>query len=291
MNNIILVDDDSQFVTTFVNEAGAKNITVSPKSSLEGLKHLLPALAHKYAAVVLDIKCLITDNQSKENASFIGAALKYIDTTTPGFPRFILTGDDSEFNNLKRYYPDEKMYLKTPGDQVKLLSELDYCVKNAVSIKLKRENTAVFDTFDRGLLNPAKEATLLRVLKKYDETNSANFRGIIGDIRDIHEEIYKSINTRNKIVVPDIYINGNGSPKFSGAFYKHLEGNIDHNNNYTPTTTVFQDSTILSMTKFVHQACSEFLHGNSKINYSINPYAIKALSNSLMEMIIWSKQY
>jgi hypothetical protein len=35
--------------------------------------------AHKYAAVVLDIKCLLKDNQAKEDASFITAALKYLD--------------------------------------------------------------------------------------------------------------------------------------------------------------------------------------------------------------------
>jgi hypothetical protein len=58
--------------------------------------------AHKYAAVVLDIKCLLKDNQAKEDASFITAALKYLDSTIPRFPRFILTGDESEFDTLKR---------------------------------------------------------------------------------------------------------------------------------------------------------------------------------------------
>src|SRR5580693_9274493 len=97
MNNIILVDDDQKFIDCFVNEAAAKNISISPKNSLDGLKQLLPTFAHKYAAVVLDIKCLLKDNQAKEDASFIGAALKYLDSTISGFPRFILTGDDSEF--------------------------------------------------------------------------------------------------------------------------------------------------------------------------------------------------
>lgn len=291
MNNIILVDDDANFIATFTNEATARNLSVSPKNSLDGLKKLLPALAHKYAAVVLDIKCLINDDQPKENASFIGAALTYLDSAIPGFPRLILTGDDSEFESLRRYYPHEKMYLKKPDDQVRLLDQLEYYAQHAEPLRIKRENPVVFDIFDRGLLPTDKELTVVNIFKRYWEVDPANFRGIVGDIREIHEEIYKSLNKRNKAVVPDAHINGNGSPRFSNNFYNHLEGNLNRNNNYTPTTTPYQDSTLLSQTKFIHSACSEFLHGTSRVNYQINHYTVKGLINCLMELIIWSKQY
>lgn len=291
MNNIILIDDDQTFITSFVNEAVARNITVSPKNSLEGLKILLPKFAHKYAAVVLDIKCLLKDDQIKEDVSFIGAALKYLDSTTFDFPRFILTGDDSEFESLKKYYPDEKMFLKKPDDQQKLFNELNDCIKNAEHLRLKRENSIVFEVFDKGLLNLDKEKILISILKNYNENNFSNFRGVIGDIREIHEEIYKSLNIRNKKIVPDLYINGSGSPIFNKAFYTHLEGNLDPSNKFIPRSTVYQDSTLLSETKFIHQACSEFLHGTSKCQYNINNYTVKALVNALMELIIWSKGF
>lgn len=291
MSNIVLVDDDNDFIRSFANEAFAKGIIVSHKNSLDGLKHLLPAYSHRYAAVVLDIKCLLNDDQAKEDAAFITAALKYLDSTIPGFPRFILTGDESEFDSLKRYYKDEKMFLKKPEDQARLLAELEYCIQHAEPLRLKRENPVIFDAFDNGLLPSNKEQTVLNILKNYNETNLASFRGIIGDVRDVHEEIYKSINRRNKPVIPDVYINGNGSPKFSVNFYRHLEGNLDSSNNFNPTTIVYQDSTIQSSTKFLHQTCSEFLHGTSKANYSISHYTVKAIINCLMELIIWSKQY
>lgn len=291
MNNCILVDDDKDFIKSFTNEAFAKGITIYPKNSLEGLKQLLPAYSHKYAAVVLDIKCLLKDDQAKEDAAFITAALKYLDSTIPGFPRFILTGDESEFNNLKKYYKEEKMFLKKPEGQAELLKELDYCVQHAEPLRIKRENPIIFEAFDIGLLPGNKEQLIINILKNYNENNPAKFKGIIGDIREFHEEIYKSINSRNKAVVPDTYISGNGSPKFIQAFYNHLEGNLDRNNNFIPTTTAYQDSTIQGGTKYLHQACSEFLHGTSKTNYQISSYTVKSLFNVLMELIIWSKQY
>ncbi|WP_286834819.1 MULTISPECIES: hypothetical protein [Sphingobacterium] len=291
MNSIILVDDNQDFIEDFKNQAFAGGITVAPANSLEGLQKLLPKYVHRYAAVVLDIKCLLKDDQAKEDPSFITAALKYLDSTVPRFPRFILTGDESEFATLKRYYTDERMFIKKPDDQQKLLDELLYCVQNAEPLRIKRENTEVFDAFDRSLLPANKEITVINIIKRYAETDTANFRGIIGDIRETHEEIYKALNNRNKNVVPDIFIDGNGSPKFTSHFHKHLTGNPDHNNGHRPSTPVYQDSTISSHTKFIHGACSEYLHGSSRTGYPISSYTIKSLINSLLEVIVWSKQY
>ena len=291
MNSIILVDDDNEFIRNFTNEAYAKKITVAAKTSLEGLKQLLPAYAHKYAAVVLDITCLLRDDQAKEDASFITSALKYLDSTISGFPRFILTGDDSEFDTLQRYYTEEKMFIKKPDDQERLLNELLYCVQNAEPLRIKRENFDIFDAFERGLLPTNKEVTVLNIIRRYDEKDPANFKGVIGDIREIHEEVYKSLNNRNKAIVPDRYINANGSPSFSGDFYKHLLGNPDHRSGFAPTTPVYQDSTVSCHTKLIHSACSEYLHATSRTGFSISSYTLKSLINSLMEIIIWSKQY
>ncbi|QKJ62841.1 hypothetical protein [Flavobacterium sp. M31R6] len=291
INSIILIDDNNDFIRDFTNEAYAKGITVAAKNSLAGLKLLLPAYGHKYAAVVLDIKCLLQDDQAKEDSTFIGSALTYLNSTVPLFPRFILTGDESEFDSLKKYHADEKMFIKKPDDQNKLLDELLYCVQNAEPLRIKRENVEIFDAFEQGLISAGKEITVINIFKRYNEKVPANFRGIIGDVREVHEEIYKSLNNRNKNVVPDTYMNANGTPSFTGDFYKYLLGNPNHRNNFIPTTTVYQDTTISSHTKFIHNACSEYLHGSSRTNYHISTYTIKSLINSLMEIIIWSKLY
>lgn len=290
-NYIIIVDDDPTFTKAFINEAAAKNINVAPKTSLEGLKQLLPNHAHKYAAVVLDIKCLIDDKQPKEDSNFIGAALAYLNTTVPGFPRFILTGDESEFNGVKKYHSSEQLFLKTPEDQETLLKELTGCIKNAVPLRVKRENPLPFEAFDKKLLPESKEVKLVNIFLAYEEKDTSKFKGILADIRELHEEIYRQVNARNKAVIRDSFMDGNNSPKFNSQLFKHLEGNPDHFNNHKLTTTPYMDSTMLATTKYIHSTTSEFIHSTSKTKYTITTYTLRALINALQEMIIWSKQY
>jgi hypothetical protein len=235
MSHIILVDDDNDFINSFKNEAYARGIGLSPANSLEGLKQLLPAYAHKFAAVVLDIKCLLKDNQAKEDVSFITAAISYLDSNIPGFPRFILTGDETEFDISKRYYKYEKIFVKKPDDQLRLLDLLSICVRDAEPLRIRRENSSIFTVFDKGLLPANKEKTVLNILLNYDEKDPNKFKGIATDVRGIHEEIYKSINHRNKPVVPDKYFDQNGTPHFTKDFYNHLLG--------------YQDSTISCTTE------------------------------------------
>ena len=291
MNNILLIDDREDFAETISIYFASKGITVIHRKSFDGLKELLPKSQHLLAAVVLDIKCLMTDDQEKEESSFITVALKYLDQKASGFPRFILTGDDVEFETIRNYFVEEKVFLKTPQGIDSLFIELDNCVQNAIPLRLKRENPLIFDAFEDGVLPMDKEYKVLNILENYNESNPANFKGIIGDIREIHEDVYKSINNRNNSVVPDRFISDNGLPSFKTDFYNHLLGNLDRNNKFLPTTTVYQDSTISSTTKFIHSACSEFIHDSSKEGYQISHYTLKSLINSLMEVIIWAKQY
>jgi len=290
-NNIILVDDDPTFTSVFVNEASAKKIKVAPKGSLDGLKEILPKFSHKYAAIVLDIKCVLNDAQVKEDATFIGAALTYLDSTLPGFPRFILTGDETEFEGVKKYHGSEKMFLKTPEDKEKLFKELEDCVKNAEPMRLRRENLALFEAFDQNKITSSKESIMLSLLTKMDEKDPSKFKGILGDVRELHEEIYKCLNKRNKSLIPNRFLNNNGGPAFTSDFYKHLIGNPTKASGFKPLGTVYQDSTINGLTRFIHAACSEYLHNSSKANYIISTYTIKTAINGIMELILWSKKY
>ena len=288
-NSIILVDDDAQFVDSFKNEAFARGITVSPKSSLDGLKQLLPAYAHKYAAIVLDIKCLLKDDQAKEDASFITAALKYLDSTIPRFPRFILTGDESEFDTLKRYYTEEKMFIKKPDDQDKLLDELAYCVQNANLLKIKREHQPVFEIFDLGKMNDTAEQLLIEILTKgLEEKDYRQFKGILANVRSMQEAVYKSINLRNVVVVPNNMFRPNGMIKFN-ELMRHLCGGAIPPMH--PNGRVYQTSTIYHLANSLYWSCGEYIHEDPNRTYFISEYTIKSLINNLLELIIWAKQY
>jgi len=289
MNNVILIDDDNEFIQNFTNAAYAKGISIASGNSLEGLKQLLPAHSHKYAAVVLDIKCLLIDTQAKENADFIGAALTYLDSNIPRFPRFILTGDESEFDNLKRFHTQEKMFIKKPEDQEKLLDELEYCVQNAEMLKIRREYPAVFEIFQLGKMNDASEQQLLKILKdSLRETNFGNFKGILADIRSFQEAIYKSINQRNKTVVPDNMFKINGMIEFN-KLMKHLSGGIVPP--IIPISPVYHVPTIFYLSNTLYWSCGEYIHEDPSRTYFISEYTLRSFVNSLLELVIWSKQY
>ncbi|WP_156307937.1 DNA-binding transcriptional response regulator [Sphingobacterium endophyticum] len=289
MNSIIIVDDDQDFIKDFTNQAFAKGITVAPANSLEGLQKLLPQYVHRYAAVVLDIKCLLKDDQAKEDSSFIGSALTYLNSTTPGFPRFILTGDESEFDSLKRYHADENMFIKKPDDQERLLYELLYCIQNADLLKIKREYNVVFDIFESGKMNDLAEQMLLKILKEgLIEKNFRNFKGVLADVRSFQETIYKSINIRNKAVVPDNMFRPNGMIKFN-ELMKHLSGGV------TPPTMplrpVYQVPTVFYLSNTLYWSSGEYIHEDPNRSYFISEFTIKSLINNLLELIIWSNQY
>lgn len=289
MNKIVLVDDDAKFSTTFINLAATHGIIVTSLKSLEKLKQILPKFTSSYAAVVLDVKCLLVDDQAKEDESFIGAAISYLDSNVSGFPRFILTADDSSFDVMTNFHAQETVFIKDPDSIERLFRQLSSVCENSEILRIKRKNSKVFSIFESDKLEREDEVRLLEVLKSYDETDRVKFK--INLIRTIHENIYKSLNRRNLRIVPLKYLDSNGSPSFVQDFYNHLLGNPDKSNKHAPTTTVFQDSTIQSITRFIHSSCSEFIHDNSKTKYTISAYTYKALINALLELIIWSDGY
>ncbi|MEJ6981753.1 ATP-binding protein [Pedobacter sp. P351] len=130
MNNILLVDDDEAFKESFLIEAQARGFQLIYKRSFEGLQAVMPKLNSKIVAVILDIKCLISDDQEIEHEGFIGTATKYLDVNFPHFPRIILTGDDDAFDGYRRFTSGEDIYQKTPDGLISLFEKLNYYVQN-----------------------------------------------------------------------------------------------------------------------------------------------------------------
>ena len=284
MNNIIFVEDQENFANDFITNAFSKGIYVKHCKSLNGLKSLLPKLEHKYIAVILDIKCLIDDDQEIENANFIGAAITYLDQNVPRFPRFILTGDDTEFESLSRYYTSEKLFLKTPQELENLFRDIADCIKNSEYLRIKREFWTVFEIFENGLIDNQGEKQLLNIIKTgVSEKNALQFKGILADVRSMQELIYKTINSRNTDVVPNAMFKSNGMLKFN-ELMKHLSGNL--NPQYQPTSTVYQNNTIANLAKTLYWSCGEYIHEEPDRAYFISDNTIKALLYSLLEILL-----
>ncbi len=288
INNIILIEDRQEFASHFTEEALAKDIRVKHERSLEGLKKIIPKYEHSYAAVVLDIKCLTYDAQEIEDPAFITSAISFLDSDVKGFPRFILTGDDKEFETLGRYYKDEKLFLKTPQDIDKLFVELKLCIDNSEVLQIKRKHNAVFELFEKGYFDANTELTLISILQCLDESSFQAFGGILRDVRALQETIYKVINNKNRLVVPDNKFKPNGMIMFN-PLMKHLNGYP--NAQFVATRDVYQNSAIFHLANGLYWASGQYIHADPNESYEISNYTLKSLINSLMELFIWSEQY
>jgi len=289
MNSILLIDDRVDFATRLIQEAASKNISVAHRKSFVGLKEVLPKYEHNFAAVVLDIKCLLKDDQEIEEASFITVALSYLDQHIPKFPRFILTGDDIEFEKFKDYFKHEKVFLKTPQDLERLFTELKYCVDNSEVLRIKRDYSDVFELFIQNKMNNNSEIQLIRILQNgISEADFGRFKGILVDIRSMQEAIYKSIRDRSPSVVPVNMFQPNGMIKFNLLMQHLCGGSIPPN---LPSGTVYQNSTIYQLANSLYWSCGEYIHEDPNRIYFVSKYTLSSLTYNLLELMLWSKQF
>lgn len=288
MNNILLIDDDEQFKDTFQIEAQNNELRLIYRKSLEGLQEVMPKHHNSISAVVLDIKCLISDDQAIENENFIGTALKYLDTNFPNFPRIVLTGDDDAFNNFKRFAEEKNIYQKTPDGLNEAIAKLKFYCDNSELIKITVSHNEIFSIIRTYSYDQSAESTLIEVLKNADEASFPRFGGIFRDIRSLQETIYKTINLYNKPVVPDNLIRPNGMLEFN-KLMKHLSGYPSAN--HTPTRTEYQNSAIFNLTNSLYWVCGKYIHADPAEKYFVSNYTLKSSILSLLELIFWSKLY
>lgn len=291
MNNILIIDDREDFKKEFVTLAGNKGINVATEKSFEGLQKKMPSLYHKIAVVILDIKCLIDDNQEVENEDFIGTAITYLDQYYPKFPRIILTGDDESFNSYKKFHKNEEIFLKTPDHIEKLFERIQYFCDNSENLKIKKEYSDIFEIFEMGLMEHAQEVQTLNILKNLNENDSSKFGGILRDIRAMQEAIYKKINQKDKVIIPDDMFEENGKIKWN-KLMKHLIGKSSEANcvkQRIPDASAYKNQTIFNFAESLYWSSGQYIHTTP--SYMISNYALKSLIYNLLELLIWAKQY
>jgi hypothetical protein len=291
MDKILIVDDDVIFVDKFNQRALKNGFELFEANSLEQLRIKIKEVEHKIGAVILDIKCLLTDDQIIEDRAFISQALSFLDINYRHIPRVILTGDTNEFDNLQTLYPQEKLFLKQPEGFEELFKELFKLCNNSENLKIKKEYSDIFEIFEQGLMYNSQEVQMLNILKNLDEQDSSKFGGILRDIRAMQEAIYKKINQKNPTIIPnDKFKISDGMIEFN-SLMAHLNGNLDKNNKYIPTTVIYQNNLINHFANTIYRGCGKYVHTTTSTEYMISNYALKSLIYNLLELMIWAKQY
>ena len=293
MNKILIVDDDVIFVDKFNQRALKNGFELFEANSLEQLRIKIKEVEHKIGAVILDIKCLLTDDQIIEDRAFISQALSFLDINYRHMPRVILTGDTNEFDNLQTLYSQEKLFLKQPEGFEELFKVLEKLCDNSVNLKIKKEYSDIFEIFEQGLMNNSQEVQMLNILKNLDEQDSSKFGGILRDIRAMQEAIYKKINQKDKAIIPDDMFESNGKIIWN-KLMKHLIGRTSETNciqQRIPVTSSYKNQTIFNFADSLYWSCGEYIHEDTNRTYMISNYALKSLIYNLLELMIWAKSY
>src|SRR5581483_1666916 len=140
-----------------------------------------------------------------------------------------------------------------------------------------------------GKMNDTAEQLLIEILTKgLEEKDYRQFKGILANVRSMQEAVYKSINLRNVVVVPNNMFRPNGMIKFN-ELMRHLCGGAIPPMH--PNGRVYQTSTIYHLANSLYWSCGEYIHEDPNRTYFISEYTIKSLINNLLELIIWAKQY
>lgn len=141
MNNkaLLLIDDKEEFKESFQTIAQRKGYKLAWGKSFEDMEMKLPSLHQKITAIILDIKCLITNDQKIEGEDFILKALLFLQSEYKDLPRLILTGDEKAFD-FSRFSKDELVFKKDPEDIEKMFNKIEeYNLNHENRIKTEDE--------------------------------------------------------------------------------------------------------------------------------------------------------
>lgn len=123
---LLLIDDKEEFKDDFLTVAQRHGYGLAWGRSFEDLSFKLPTLHLSITVIILDIKCLMSNDQEIERADFIGSALNFLNREYPDVPRLILTGDEKALESVRYIHQnDEDIYKKEPEELTRLFAKLE----------------------------------------------------------------------------------------------------------------------------------------------------------------------
>ena len=99
-NIILLIDDKESFKESFKITSQRKGYHLAWGKSYEELVDKVNQFHEHICTIVLDIKCLLKNDQEIEDENFILSAILYLSNNFPNIPRVVLTGDETAFEKF-----------------------------------------------------------------------------------------------------------------------------------------------------------------------------------------------
>ncbi|MFD0797203.1 hypothetical protein ACFQZJ_07015 [Maribacter chungangensis] len=211
--------------------------------------------------------------------------------TRKKLPWFILSGQDSftkKENKFAAAFKDGKVFDKLGGAKEyedlwnKLVDEADKLPETQARIN----NPELFKIFELGYLPYSVQENVMNLLIKPLPSNNSDLKGMLTNIRSIHESCLVKLQAIN--VIP------NASDSFN-TIIRHLSGNVtkDRENRWNPTSLVYQTREIQNLHEWIYYTCGSYIHyleNQHNDVYMISNYAVESLRNGLFEILLWFKK-
>lgn len=294
--HILLIDDsrnDDPFIESF--QAKARDFGMKITHFERGKKGLeeLKLNQFKYQGIILDARCIWDENKEHPDDKFLNRIIAELERVENElnvfFPAVVNTAFVEDFQEERELIlgrGGDIFFKSTNNDEEgnKIFNFLKDKIENSEVWKFKD----VFEIFDKNYLDTAYRKHLVSLLKTSGSTDPTVIKQNLALIRSLQEEIYQTINKKDKNIVPD-------SAAFPNvSFWKvqrNLLGNKDKLNDYRPTTTVYQNNWIDSLSECIYKISSD---NGSHNPYDKTPlpskYTVQSLTFAFLEQLLWFKE-
>lgn len=291
--NVIWFDDEYNTLEIIREKALMNGINlIGYTNAVEGINELEKNVEN-YDAAIVDGKFFATrdrytNDEVDDKALFeVAMAIEKI-SDRKKIPWFILSGQISftrETNKYADVFKNNEVFDKTSSEDLeKLWRILKTEADKQLETQLRHDHDSLFALFNQGYLDGSVEHQVLRLLMQPKPENKVELKGVLTNIRSIHESVF------NKLEVIGIIPDSQAKPT---QIIQHLSGNKSRQSDYEPTSRVYQNDSIENLQKWVHFTCSKYIHNLRDDNYNdymISNYAVESLKNGLLEILLWFKK-
>lgn len=295
MYNVLWFDDKFETSEPIRDEAILEDIKlVGYTNSKEGIKELEENFS-EYDAVLLDGLFYEDAEQAGtelDDTAFgqVAKVLSNLKARKIFMPWFIYSGQpkfrkgDSSYIKLFKdeSYAGGKIFDKSKDeDSEELWNEIKKAADKRPQRKARNTNPEIFIIFEKGYLSDDVEDQVLQLFIKPLPKNNSDLKAVLTNIRSVQESVFLKLESIR--VIP-------ANIRSANQKIKHLSGNISSQNEFKPTTTVYQNQDIENLQKWIYFTCGNYIHhleAQHYDEYMISNYAIESLKLGLMEILLW----
>jgi hypothetical protein len=282
MHKVLIIDDQKKYVQSQIELAGNMGIDLEHIDNWEDAQKYLEQNPDYFKAIIIDGKGKLTKDGKEENSNHLSVALKWLDVQR-GKGNYLYHVVNTGFvEEIKKWFDSVPIYGKL-GQEKKMFEEILIRIESNDSQKIKTKYADVFEVFDKKYLDSKTEAQLIKAIQDCDKQKLEEIKGNLTNIRGVQEAIYNALRSDKMGIVPK-------NMTKHGDIKKLLDGNPDPQKDYTPTSAVYQNSSISNLSNTLYWVSGQYIHNIDKQTYFISHYTVKSLLYDLMELLLWFKE-